>query len=264
MNIGFIGMGNMGSAILKGICTNKSINAIYVYDVAPQTKDFCKEMNVNCCCSGQAVIQQSNIIFFAVKPYVMANVIKDILPAISEDKICVSIAAGWGSQKLRDAFSSKCKTLRIMPNTPAMVGAGFFAISSDHNLNENELVSIMNLLHPLGIVEIFDEKLFDAITGVSGSGPAYCFLFIEAMADAAVKEGIARNVAYKMAAQTLFGSAKMVLDTAQHPGKLKDDVCSPGGTTIAAVASLEKNGFRNSIIECIQAATEKSRELSKN
>ncbi|MHB1315216.1 MAG: pyrroline-5-carboxylate reductase [Christensenellales bacterium] len=262
MVVGFIGMGNMGSAILKGIRANQSISSINVYDVAPATKDFCKTMGVNCCDSGQAVVSASDFIFLAVKPNIMADVISGILPSVTEEKVFISIAAGWSSRKLRDQFRSKCKTLRIMPNTPALVGEGFFAVSTDNALNDAELSAVIELLQPLGIIEVFDEKYFDAVTAVSGSGPAFCFLFLEAMADAAVKEGIPRKTAYKMAAQTLYGSAKMVLETGQHPAKLKDDVCSPGGTTIEGVASLEKDGFRSAVIKCIEAAAEKSKKLS--
>lgn len=175
----------------------------------------------------------------------------------------ITIAAGITLEKLKNMFGKDIKTVRTMPNTPAMAGEGMTAVIPNEFITENELKEVMEILNSFEKAEIIEEKLIDAVIAVSGSSPAYVYMMIEAMGDAAVAGGMTRDKAYKFAAQAVLGSAKMVLETGIHPGELKDMVCSPGGTTIEAVAALEENGFRNAIIKAMKICEEKSKEMSK-
>ena len=177
--------------------------------------------------------------------------------------IIIGIGAGISSAFLRKSLNPGAKYVKVMPNTPALVGEGISAISKSNNLDEDELKEVIEIIEAFGKVEILDEKLMDGYTAIAGSSPAYVYMMIEALADGAVLEGIPRKQAYTIAAQAILGSAKMVLETGMHPGELKDSVCSPGGTTIAAVASLEESGFRSTLIEAVVACADKSREMNK-
>lgn len=264
MKLGFIGAGNMGSAIIGGVLASKMIDGrdITVFDKdAAKVKDLSGKYGVNVA-SNSTECTECDIVFLCVKPNVLDSVIKEISSYVNENTVFVSIAAGQSIAKITESFNnSKVKIVRVMPNTPALVGEGMSAVCVNENVGSTELRSVLDILRCFGRAEVVSENLMDTVTAVSGSSPAYVFMFIEAMADAAVKGGMTRDMAYTFAAQSVLGSAKMVLETGMHPGALKDMVCSPGGTTIDAVAVLEKNGMRNAVIEAMEACIEKSKSM---
>ncbi|EEM71206.1 hypothetical protein bthur0009_27040 [Bacillus thuringiensis serovar andalousiensis BGSC 4AW1] len=208
------------------------------------------------------VAKNADILILSIKPDLYASVINEIKEEIKSDVIVVTIAAGKSIKSTEDSFDTKLKVVRVMPNTPALVGEGMSALCPNEMVTEKDLEDVLNIFNSFGQSEIVSEKLMDVVTSVSGSSPAYVYMIIEAMADAAVLDGMPRNQAYKFAAQAVLGSAKMVLETGIHPGELKDMVCSPGGTTIEAVATLEEKGLRTAIISAMQRCTQKSVELS--
>lgn len=262
MKIGFIGAGNMGGAIIGGIVKNNISKDIMVYD---KNKDglraICRELNVKAAKDNKDVAKYSDILFLAVKPNVLYSVIDEIKPVVSDKTVVVSIAAGQSIEKIEKAFSKRVKLIRVMPNTPALVGEGMSALCKNSNVEDEDMENVLEIFNALGKAEEVLEYMMDAVTAVSGSSPAYIFMLIEAMADAAVIGGLPRNKAYIFAAQSVLGSAKMVLETGKHPGELKDMVCSPGGTTIEAVKVLEKEGFRSAVIEAMQACMDKSGKM---
>lgn len=263
--IGFIGCGNMGKAMLGSLVKSKDINN---EDIMVSTKsntsaqNIIKEFNVKATTINSEVAKNSDIIFLAVKPFFFKEVIEEIKDVVKEDVIIISIAAGVTIEQIEEWFGKKIKLVRTMPNTPALVGEGMSAICPNNNVSEEELNYIGKLYNLFGKYEVIAEKDFHAFIALCGSSPAYVFMFIEAMADAAVADGMPRAQAYKFAAQAVLGSAKMVLETGKHPGELKDAVCSPGGTTIEAVATLEKAGLRNAVIEAQRACVQKSRDMN--
>jgi pyrroline-5-carboxylate reductase len=263
MKLGFIGSGNMCGAIVDGIIkSGYNPNNITVSGIEKdQLNMFMDKYEVLTTTDNISVAADSDVIFLCVKPNVIYSVIEEIKNYVSDDKIVVSIAAGQSLEKLRMAFEKEIKLIRLMPNTPALVGEGMTAMSVCENVTEEEAIKVKEILDSFGKTEIIPEKLMDAVTAVSGSSPAYVFMFIEAMADAAVMGGMPRKQAYTFAAQAVLGSAKMVLETGLCPAELKDMVCSPAGTTIEAVASLEKTGFRSSVIEAIRTCIEKSKSM---
>ena len=201
-----------------------------------------------------------DIIILAVKPQMYDSVIGELKEEL-KDKLIVSIAAGKNLNQLEELLGKDKRIIRAMPNTPAMVLEGITALCPNKNIEEEELNTIEDILSAFGKTEVIEEKQMDAFIGICGSSPAYVFMFIEALADGAVKEGLPRGKAYKMAAQAVLGSAKLVLESGKHPGELKDMVCSPGGTTIEAVAALEEYGFRSSVIKAVERCSEKSRTM---
>lgn len=258
MKLGFIGAGNMGGAILKGMLAGGKIatNDIFIRNSSDKsTEEVARKNGIQACSSLKEVVTKSDIIFIGVKPYLVANVLQEIKEELA-DKIVVSMAA---SVEIGDIESiiPNVKVVRIMPNTPVEIGAGVIGVSFSKIVSEDEQAFIGELLNNIGIVEIISEKDMSGLTAISGSGPAYVYMFIEALADGAVLNGLRRDVAYRLAANTVLGGAKMVLETNEHPGKLKDDVCSPAGSTIEAVRVLEKNNFRSAVIECERACFEK-------
>lgn len=259
--IGFIGMGNMGYAMLKGVIGYKQSSDLAFTDVNISRMEKVKEeTGVEFYTDKQEMIQQVTYIILAVKPQYLSDVAKEIKGKISNDQIVISILPGITIDFLKETLETEAKIVRTMPNTPALVGEGMTGISfSEDVFSEQEKDEILQLFASFGKYEIVEERLMNAVVCASGSSPAYVYMFIEALADSAVKYGIPRSQAYTFAAQTVLGSAKMVLETGEHPGKLKDDVCSPGGTTIAAVSALEECGFRSAIIkaadECYKKTT---------
>ena len=197
----------------------------------------------------------------SVKPQFYASVIEEIKDVVREDQIIITIAPGKTLKWLEEQFGRPLKIVRTMPNTPAMVGEGMTAVCANERVTEEELGEVLTMLNAFGKTEVVPEHLIDVVVSTSGSSPAYVFMMIEAMADAAVADGMARPQAYKFAAQAVLGSAKMVLETGRHPGELKDMVCSPGGTTIEAVRVLEAKGFRSALIEAMKACAEVSRNM---
>ncbi len=264
--IGFIGCGNMGGAIIGGIINSGIAQSgdIVVYDKSEQSiKNLKDKYDVIIAKNEKGVAEKSDILFLAVKPAVIYDVINNIKDAVSDNTVVVSIAAGQSIERIEKAFGRAVSLMRVMPNTPALVGEGMSALSPNAVLDKDceSKEYIMKIFSGVGRAEIVGEKLMDAVTGVSGSSPAYVFMFIEALADAAVKAGMPRSQSYTFAAQAVLGSAKMVLETGLHPGELKDMVCSPGGTTIEAVSVLEEKGMRSAVIEAVNACVEKSKKL---
>ena len=254
----------MGGAIIGGTVKNKIVPAknITVSDVnAAGLAKLKSEYGVNTVSDNTAVAKDSDILFLCVKPAVVYGIIDEIKDSLKKNATVVSIVAGQSTEKLLEAFGAKIKLVRVMPNTPALVGEGMAAISPCSGVPKAMLDKICKIFNGFGKAEIVPEKLMDAVTAVSGSSPAYVFMFIEAMADAAVAGGMPRKQAYTFAAQSVLGSAKMVLETGKHPGELKDMVCSPAGTTIEAVGVLEAEGFRGAVMDAIAACIEKSRNM---
>lgn len=265
MKIGFIGAGNMGGAILKGALQKKFFKAdeVMIHDLNEQQKSFWKnEFGVQIAKDNVELVQSCEWILLAVKPVFMAQVLEEIKPYLADQKV-ISIAAGWSIEMLSTAIGSQVQLLRVMPNTPAMVGAGVTALCEETTLDPTSFVWAQKLFATLGVVQIVPERLMDAVISVSGSSPAYVFMFIDAMADGAVKLGMPRAMAIEAAAQAVMGSAKMVLETHQHPAVLKDQVCSPGGTTIEAVQALEEGGMRAAIMRAMTVCAEKNRQMTE-
>ena len=266
MRIGFIGCGAMGSAIIGGIVAGGICGPeeIMGADVNAETRERAGARHgIMVTESNKAVFDWADYVFLAVKPQFLAGLIEEIAEDVREEQVIISIAAGWSLDKLGEAFGRPVKLVRVMPNTPAMVGEGMSAACAGEGVAEEEMEQVMTLLSGFGKAQQVPESLFDAVISTSGSGPAYVYMFIEALADAAVMEGMPRAQAYEFAAQTVLGSAKMVLETGLHPGALKDMVCSPAGTTIEAVRVLEETNFRSAVIEGAHAAAERSREMQK-
>lgn len=262
--IGFIGNGNMGRAILGGILSNGIAVAknIIVSDIdADGLKLVNGKYGVMTSDDNCEVASQSEILFLSVKPNIVYKVIDEIKDCVNESTLVISIVAGQSLSKLTEAFGKEVKLIRVMPNTPALVGEGMAALSPNENVDESEKGTALKIFQSFGKAEIVPEYLMDTVTAVSGSSPAYVFMLIEAMADAAVIGGMPRKQAYTFASQAVLGSAKMALETGKHPGELKDMVCSPAGTTIDAVAALEEEGFRNAVIKAMKACIKKSKEL---
>lgn len=264
--IGFIGSGNMAKAMIGGIVKSKLVdsNNVIASDLNELVLENVKnEYGINVTTNSKEVVKFSDIVIVAVKPNVYDVVLEGVKELIDNEKIIVTIAAGKTIESIENVIGNDKKVIRTMPNTPALVNEGMSALCKNNNITDEELNIVKEIFNSFGKAEIVNEYLIDSVIGVSGSAPAYVFIFIEAMADAAVLAGMPRNQAYTFAAQAVMGSAKMVLETDKHPGELKDMVCSPGGTTIEAVKTLEAEGFRSAVIKAIGDCIEKSKEMSK-
>ena len=264
-SLGFVGAGNMAQAIIAGAIEKGTLTAdtVYVYDVdAARREDIAARFGVKAAGSLDILCKNSEMLLLAIKPNVMPAVLSE-LKSLSTDLPVLSIAAGWSAQMIKDRLCRDHKVLRLMPNTPLMVGEGMSVFETPTNFNDNEQAFASSIFSALGKVEYAPQKLMDAVTAVSGSGPAYVYIFIEALADAGVLCGLPRNTALTLAAQTVYGASKTVMDTGTHPGVLKDAVCSPGGTTIEAVKSLEQGGFRGAVIDAVEKCALKSKALAE-
>ncbi len=264
--IGFIGSGNMANAMVGGIINANlvpSINVVCSDHSMAKLENMHKRYGITIATNNSEVASKSDILILSVKPQFYPEVINEIKDQVKENTIVVSIAAGQKIESIKNLFGKEIKIVRAMPNTPALVAEGMAALSPCPMVLPEELDLICNIFNSFGKCEVVSEKLMDVVTGLSGSSPAFIFMIIEAMADGAVLEGMPRDKAYKFAAQTVLGSAKMVLETGKHPAELKDMVCSPGGTTIEGVSVLEENGLRASMINAVRTATKKSKDLSK-
>ena len=262
--VGFIGCGNMGSSMVGGLIKSGFLKAeeiIISTKTEASSKRLSDEFKVMTTLDSKTVAKESETIILAVKPNMYKSVIEEIKSELTEDKLIITIAAGISIENMEEWLGDDLKVIRTMPNTPALVGQAMSAVCPNKNVSEEELKYCINIFESFGECEVLEEKYFDGFIAVAGSSPAYVFMFIEAMADGAVKLGIPRAKAYKMAAQSVLGSANMVLDTGKHPGELKDMVCSPAGTTIDAVVELEKLGFRNSVIQAMDKCAEKSKNM---
>ena len=264
MKLGFIGTGNMASAIMGGIIKKAIIPAEEIIGAdlfAPGRERVQKQFGIHVTDSNKEVVEKAEVIILSVKPQFYESVINEIKDDIKKEQIVITIAPGKNLAWLSEKFGKDVKLVRTMPNTPAMVGEGMTAACPNEHMTEEEIAYVRTLLESFSRVEIVPERLMDVVVSVSGSSPAYVFVMIEAMADAAVSGGMPRAQAYQFAAQAVLGSAKMVLDTGKHPGELKDMVCSPAGTTIEAVRTLEERGFRSAIIEAMKVCEEISKSL---
>ena len=255
----------MGSAMIGGIL-NASLattsQLIASAHSAATLEQLHSRFKIETTLSNETVAERSDILFLAVKPNKFDEVIPQISSHVKNNCIIVSIAAGKTIAAIEESFGREIKLVRAMPNTPALVGEAMSALCANASVSTEELAEVQQIFNSFGKSEVVPESLIDAVVGVSGSSPAYVYMFIEAMADAAVADGMPRTQAYKFAAQSVYGAAKMVLETGEHPGALKDAVCSPGGTTIEAVAALEKGGFRDAVITAQRACSQKSRDMS--
>lgn len=260
---GFIGMGNMGYAILKGLLKSKVPDQIiFSARNKEHMEQVAAETGVSYAADNRICAKESACLVLAVKPQQFDTVIGEIRDAVTEEQIIISIAPGITIADLQKRFGKKCRIVRAMPNTPALVGAGMTGVCYDKALfSDKEKQMIETLFTSFGRMTVVEEKLMDVVVCASGSSPAYVYMFIEALADSAVKYGIPRADAYKLVAQTVLGSAKMVLETGEHPGLLKDKVCSPGGTTIAGVAALEEYGMRNAVFKATDACYAKCKGI---
>lgn len=254
----------MAGAILDGIIDSGILQAseMSVFDISEKAQNHAKAKGVDIAANITELCEISETILLGVKPNVTKDVLNELGHAL-EGKALLSIVAGCSSDTLRQWAGVNIRVLRIMPNTPAMVGAGAAVLCSDTSFTEEEKAQAEKIFNSIGIVEWVPEKLIDVVTGLSGGGPAYVAMFIEALADGGVFEGLPRATAYRLAAQTVLGTAKMILDTAIHPGVLKDMVCSPGGTTIEGVKALEDGGMRSAVMQSIIDSSNKSRKLGK-
>ena len=265
-HIGFIGGGNMASAMIHGILEAKLVTPEDILASAHTTKTteaLRKRFGIQTTLDNKEVAAQAQILILAVKPVVLGEVLSQIKDVLKKDTLVISIAAGWTLSMLKEALGDNVHLIRSMPNTPAMVGEAMSAVCLGELVTKEECEEATKIFNSFGKCEIVSEKLMDAVVSVSGSSPAYVYLFIEAMADAAVEDGMPRTQAYQFAAQSVLGAAKMVLETGKHPGELKDAVCSPAGTTIEAVAVLEQEGFRGTVMKAQHACAQKSRDMSR-
>ena len=264
MKIGFIGLGNMASAMIGGIL-KKNLYSPEDLIGADKSEEAVKRatetFHIHTTTDNIEVAEAADVLILAVKPQFFEGMIAEIKGAVGEDKLVISIAPGKTMEWLMDHFGKEMKLVRCMPNTPALVGEGCTGFCTYSMVTEEEQETARKILESFGKAYPVPENLMDTVVGVSGSSPAYVFMFIEAMADEAVAEGMPRALAYEFAAQAVLGSAKMVLETGKHPGELKDMVCSPAGTTIQAVKVLEEKGFRAAVMDAMEACIEKSRNL---
>jgi pyrroline-5-carboxylate reductase len=264
--IGFIGCGNMAKAIVKGVLNSNIFLSkdIIVSDINLEMLEKIKlEMGIEITLDNKEVAKKVDYIVLSIKPNMYEKIIQEIKEDIKEKTLVITIAAGITREKAESNFGKKVKLVRVMPNTPALVGEGMSALCPNDMISKEELKEVQDIFNSFGKTEIMEEKYMNAVTALTGSSPAIVYTFIEALSDAAVLKGLPRDKAYKLASQAVLGSAKMVLETGRHPGELKDAVCSPGGTTIEAMFSLEKNGFRGVVMESFVKCVDKADEMSK-
>ena len=262
--LGIIGIGKIGSALVRRFVNTKTVknDSIIIYDInEKRLKDVSEELNVEMASDNLELVKRSRCILVALIPQVINKVLSEISKVISEDQILISIAAGVSLEKISKIINKPIALIRIMTNTPAIIGAAATAIASNEFVNEKDLIFTKKLFKSVGLVVELDEMHLDAVTGLSGSGPAYIFIIIEALADGGVKMGLPRDISQKLAAHTVMGSAKLLLETGKHPGELKDMVATPGGTTITAIHEIESAKLRATLIRAVEAATLRSKTL---
>lgn len=264
ITIGFIGAGRMATALAKGLISSKFTSAenVIAYDPFPAAcEQFEKTTGAKTIDSHSTLLQQAEIVFLAVKPQVMEEVLKSFSEEVTSKHLVISIAAGISIETISNLLKNKPRLIRVMPNTPSLIGCGASGFSLGASAQPEDAKLVHSLLSTVGLAVEVPEKLLDAVTGLSGSGPAYVYQMIEALSDGGVQAGLPRNIATQLAAQTVMGAAKMVLETGEHPGALKDAVTSPGGTTIAGIHQLEQGGLRACLMNAVQASTKRSLEL---
>ncbi len=265
-SIGFIGAGNMAEAMIRGLVEGGHVDAKQIVASGPRRErldELAQRYAIEVTTDNSDIAKRCSLIVLAVKPQILAKVLREIGAGLEPGALVVSIAAGVDAATIEHAIADGVHVVRAMPNTPALVGAGATAIAAGKHASDADLATARALFDAVGITVVLDEGQLDAVTGLSGSGPAYIFLILEALADAGVKVGLARRIAQRLAAQTVMGSAKMLLDTDEHPGKLKDMVTSPGGTAIAGLHTLEQGGLRTTLINAVETATNRAKELGR-
>ena len=264
MSLAFLGAGAMGEALSRGLIAAQSYapDQITLFDVdQTRVRQLCADLGTRAAASPLEAVQNADVIVLAVKPQIIESALEPLRDVVLPSQTLVSIAAGIATSRLEACFSNDVPVVRVMPNTPALVGAAASAICAGKFAKREHLDKASAIFRAVGTCVETDEKLLDAVTGLSGSGPAYVFLFIEALADGGVRAGLSREVALQLAAQTVVGSAKMLLETGKHPGVLKDQVASPGGTTIAGLHALENGSFRGTVMNAVLAAANRAKEL---
>ena len=263
--IGFIGGGNMAEALTKGLLAGGvPATGLAVAEPDAQRRAFMAERyGASCIKDNNAVAAGSDVLVLAVKPQVAGAVLREISSAVSAGKLIISIMAGVKTTTIEAAFPEEVRVVRVMPNTPALILEAASAFSPGAHATHEDISVACSIFELVGKAWKVEEKLMDAVTGLSGSGPAYVLTFIEALSDAGVKNGLPRDIATGLAAQTVLGTAKLLLATHEHPALLRDKVTSPGGTTTAGLHALEKDGFRGTLINAVDAATARSKELGK-
>jgi pyrroline-5-carboxylate reductase len=264
--IGVIGAGKIGAAIARGVIRAALVSKdqVMASDVsAPLRQAIASELGIEATPDNGALCEFADTVVLAVKPQVVDGVAREIAEKIGSAKLLVSVAAGVPLSRIEAQLASGARVVRVMPNLPCVVGAGAAGYAPGAHATADDLEQVGSILNSFGVALPVEEKDLDAVTGLSGSGPAYVFLFMEALADGGVQAGLARNVALKLAMQTVYGAARMALESTKHLGELKDEVASPGGTTIAGIHSLEQRGFRGTVMEAVVNATKRSQELGK-
>jgi len=267
VSIAFLGGGAMGRALMQGVLDAGVYEAsqITVFDASKErTAQLAAELKIQTADDAVAAARHAKVLLLAVKPHIAAAALAPLREIITPSQTVISIAAGVTVAQLEQCFAEPVPVIRVMPNTPCLVGEAAAALCAGTHAEEEHLQQAHQIFDAVGLAVDVEERLMDAVTGLSGSGPAYVYLFIEALSDGGVNMGLPRDVAMRLAAQTVLGAAKMVLESGMHPGQLKDQVTSPGGTTIAALQTLEKNAFRGAVIDAVQTAARRSNELSSS
>jgi pyrroline-5-carboxylate reductase len=264
--IGFLGTGNMAEALIKGLIGAGVVEPSQIHGSDPR-RERCDEMHerygIHATTHNADVVHAAEIVVLSVKPQILPQVLDEIAPHLGPHALVISIAAGTPIAAIERRLPGGTRVVRTMPNTPALVGAGATAIAAGQHANDEDVQATRRIFDAVGMTVVLDESQLDAVTGLSGSGPAYVFLIIEALSDAGVKMGLSRYNAQALAAQTVLGSAKLLIETHEHPGRLKDMVTSPGGTAIAGLHTLEAGGLRTTLINAVETATNRSRELGQ-
>ena len=264
--IAFLGAGNMAEALIKGLLragTARPDSLIATGRRPERLEALARTYGVRTTLDNLAAVREADVVVLSVKPQALDKVLVQVAPEVDPHKLVISVAAGVPIAAMERRLGAGARIIRTMPNTPSLVGAGACALSPGEHASEEDLAVATRIFQSVGTTTVVDENLLDAVTGLSGSGPAYIFLIIEALSDAGVKVGLPRYTALKLAAQTVLGSAQLLIETGAHPGQLKDQVTSPGGTAIAGLHTLEAGGLRTTLINAVEAATRRARELGE-
>jgi pyrroline-5-carboxylate reductase len=263
-----IGAGNMGAALMKGAAKGSSV--FFTDSDSEKARSASAALGAGVLASNAEAAAKGDYVFLAVKPQILAQVLAEIAQAAKDrlnagnPPVFVSMAAGWSIEKIQSVLGAKLPVVRIMPNTPALIGKGMIALAASPQVSAEKSAALVNILEGAGIVDCVDESLMDAVTGLSGSGPAFAYLFIESLAEGGEKAGLPKDKALSYAAQTVLGAAEMVQQTGKQPGELRAMVTSPNGTTVAGLAALEKGDFGAVVNKAVEAAWKRSIELGKN
>lgn len=264
--IAFVGSGNMAEALIRGLLRGGTCSAEDISASGPRSEraaELRERFRIQAGLDNREAVRGSDIVILSVKPQILSRVLDEIEDLVPPTALVISIAAGVPIAAIESRLKASTRVIRAMPNTPALVDAGATAIARGEHATEGDLEDAKRIFDAVGITVILEESLLDAVTGLSGSGPAYMFLIIEALSDGGVKVGLSRRMSQLLAAQTVFGSAKLLIETNEHPGLLKDRVTSPGGTAITGLHTLEQGGVRTTLIDAVEAATLRSKELGK-